>query len=139
MTCLPSLFCCACYSTLKSAESYRELRQSFVIFICTDDYYKRGLAVYRRRSVIEGAEDIAYDDGSHAYLFQAIAGPGLHLHVILGAALVLQAHVQTHAVKGRAVCQLFLLVYRRDAANLLKDLTDELWRVEPGDLEENAA
>lgn len=57
--------------TLKSAESYRELRQSFVIFICTDDYYKRGLAVYRRRSVIEGAEDIAYDDGSHAYILNA--------------------------------------------------------------------
>ena len=57
--------------TLKSAESYRELRQSFVIFICTDDYYKRGLAVYKRKSVIEGAEDIAYDDGSHAYILNA--------------------------------------------------------------------
>lgn len=57
--------------TLKSAESYRELRESFVIFICTDDYYRRGLAVYRRKSVIEGAEDIVYDDGSHAYILNA--------------------------------------------------------------------
>lgn len=57
--------------TLKSAESYRDLRQSYVIFICTDDYYKRGLAVYKRKSVIEGAEDVAYDDGSHAYILNA--------------------------------------------------------------------
>ena len=57
--------------TLKSAESYRDLRQSFVIFVCTDDYYRRGLAVYQRKSVIEGAEDIAYNDGSHAYILNA--------------------------------------------------------------------
>ncbi len=42
-----------------------------MIFICTDDYYKRGLALYKRKSVIEGAENIEYDDGSHAYILNA--------------------------------------------------------------------
>lgn len=39
--------------TLETSENYRDLRQSYVIFICTDDYYKRGLAVYKRKSVVE--------------------------------------------------------------------------------------
>ena len=57
--------------TLETSENYRDLRQSYVIFICTDDYYKRGLAVYKRKSVVEGAEDILYEDGSHAYILNA--------------------------------------------------------------------
>lgn len=57
--------------TLEAAQNYRDLRQSYVIFICTDDYYKRGLAVYQRKSVIKGAEDIIYEDGSHAYILNA--------------------------------------------------------------------
>lgn len=57
--------------TLEPAESYRQLRESYVIFVCTDDYYKRGLALYKRKSIIEGAEDIVYKDGSHAYILNA--------------------------------------------------------------------
>ena len=57
--------------TLEVSEHYRDLKPSYVIFVCTDDYYKRGLALYRRKSVIEGAEDIAYYDGSHAYILNA--------------------------------------------------------------------
>ncbi len=57
--------------TLEPAESYRQLRESYVIFICTDDYYGRGLALYKRKSVIEGAEDLTYKDGSHAYILNA--------------------------------------------------------------------
>ena len=57
--------------TLEPAESYRQLRESYVIFVCTDDYYKRGLALYKRKSIIEGAEDLAYEDGSHAYIMNA--------------------------------------------------------------------
>ena len=49
--------------TLEVSEHYRDLKSSYVIFICTEDYYKRGLALYKRKSVIEGAEDIVYDDG----------------------------------------------------------------------------
>ncbi len=57
--------------TLEVSEHYRDLKDSYVIFICTDDYYKRGLALYKRKSVIEGAEDIVYEDGSHAYILNA--------------------------------------------------------------------
>lgn len=57
--------------TLEPAESYRQLRESYVIFVCTDDYYKRGLALYKRKSIIEGAEDLPYVDGSHAYILNA--------------------------------------------------------------------
>lgn len=57
--------------TLETSENYRDLRQSYVIFICTDDYYKRGLAVYKRKSVVEDVEDIPYEDGSHAYILNA--------------------------------------------------------------------
>lgn len=57
--------------TLEVSEHYRDLKSSYVIFICTDDYYGRGLALYKRKSVIEGAEDIVYDDGSYAYILNA--------------------------------------------------------------------
>ena len=57
--------------TLEVSENYRDLRESYVIFVCTDDYFKRGLAIYKRKSVIEGAEDIVYDDRSHAYILNA--------------------------------------------------------------------
>lgn len=57
--------------TLEASDSYRNLKDSYVIFVCTDDYYKRGLALYKRQSVIEGAEDIIYEDGSHAYILNA--------------------------------------------------------------------
>ena len=57
--------------TLEVSERYRDLKSSYVIFVCTDDYYGRGLALYKRKSVIDGAEDIVYDDGSHAYILNA--------------------------------------------------------------------
>ena len=57
--------------TLEVSERYRDLKSSYVIFVCTDDYYGRGLALYKRKSVIDGAEDLAYKDGSHAYILNA--------------------------------------------------------------------
>lgn len=57
--------------TLEVSDSYRHLKDSYVIFVCTDDYYKQGLALYKRKSVIEGAEGIIYEDGSHAYILNA--------------------------------------------------------------------
>lgn len=57
--------------TLEASENYRDLRQSYVIFLCTDDYYKCGLALYKRKSIIEGTDGIVYEDGSHAYILNA--------------------------------------------------------------------
>lgn len=70
--------------TLKSSENYRDLRQSYIIFICTNDYYKRGLAVYRRKSVIKGASDILYEDGSNAYILNAAFTEGNASPDVLG-------------------------------------------------------
>ena len=44
--------------TLELAESYRGLRESYVIFICRNDYCRGVLALYKRKSVIEGARTL---------------------------------------------------------------------------------
>lgn len=56
---------------LESGKDYRELPDSFIIFVCTFDYFDGGLAVYRRKTVIEGREDISYEDGSHVYILNS--------------------------------------------------------------------
>ena len=128
--------------TLKSAESYRELRQSFVIFICTDDYYKRGLAVYRRRSVIEGAEDIAYDDGSHAYILNASFTEGNSSAEVLDFLRYIDAGYRGRPLDVRsgyvaqieqaveALGPIALLVNNAGIAqnDLFQDTPEELWR-----------
>ena len=48
-----------------------KMSDSFVIFICVEDYYGAGLAVYERESHIKGAPEIPYEDGSHAYILNA--------------------------------------------------------------------
>ena len=50
---------------------YEELSDCFVIFICVEDYFGAGLAVYERESHIKGAPEIPYEDGSHAYILNA--------------------------------------------------------------------
>ena len=52
---------------LQKGEHYSELPESFIIVICTMDLFGRGLALYKRKVVMEGCEDIGYDDGSHIY------------------------------------------------------------------------
>lgn len=54
--------------TLEAGEDYEELCDSYVIFICINDYYKAGLAVYERESRIKDAPEIAYEDGSHVFI-----------------------------------------------------------------------
>ena len=50
---------------------YTDLPESYVIFVCDFDYYHAGLARYERVSSINGREDIAYDDGSHAIILNS--------------------------------------------------------------------
>lgn len=57
--------------TLEAGGDYEELCDSYVIFICTDDYYKTGLAVYERESRIKDAPEISYRDGSHVFILNA--------------------------------------------------------------------
>ena len=57
--------------SLEMNEDYEKMSDSFVIFICVEDYYGAGLAVYERGSHIKGAPEIPYEDGSHAYILNA--------------------------------------------------------------------
>ena len=57
--------------SLEMNEDYEKMSDSFVIFICVEDYYCAGLAVYERESHIKGAPEIPYEDGSHAYILNA--------------------------------------------------------------------
>lgn len=56
---------------LESGKDYRELPDSFIIFVCSFDYFGGGLAMYRRKTVLEGREDIPYEDGSHVYVLNS--------------------------------------------------------------------
>ena len=40
-------------------------------FVCSFDYFGGGLAVYRRKTVLEGRKDIPYEDGSHVYVLNS--------------------------------------------------------------------
>ena len=57
--------------SLEMNTDYEELSDCFVIFICVEDYFGAGLAVYERESHIKGAPEIAYEDGSHAFILNA--------------------------------------------------------------------
>lgn len=66
---------------LLKGHPYRELSESFIIFICDFDYFGTGLAVNERVSYIKDT-DCAYEDGSHVILLnshytQANAGPAI--------------------------------------------------------------
>ena len=59
------------WHSLEMNTDYEELSDCFVIFICVEDYFGAGLAVYERESHIKGAPGIPYNDGSHAYILNA--------------------------------------------------------------------
>ena len=52
---------------LEKGRDYEELNDAYIIFICTFDYFKMGLAKYNIARYIEGT-DIPYDDGAHCII-----------------------------------------------------------------------
>lgn len=58
-------------NALEKGVHYSELVESYVIFICTFDYFKAGLAVYERESHIKGLPDISFNDGAHALILNS--------------------------------------------------------------------
>ena len=58
-------------TALEKGTYYSELAESYVIFVCSFDYYHKGLAVYERESHIKGLPDISFDDGSHALILNS--------------------------------------------------------------------
>ena len=57
--------------SLEISADYEDLSESYVIFICAQDYYKAGLAVYERESHMKGAPQVLYEDGSHVFILNA--------------------------------------------------------------------
>ena len=53
---------------LQKGEHYSKLPESFIIMVCTADLFGRGLALYRRKFMMEDCPDVEYDDGSHLYI-----------------------------------------------------------------------
>jgi predicted transposase/invertase (TIGR01784 family) len=56
---------------LAKGADYSELPESYVVFICDFDYYKKGLACYERIWKIKDAEDLTVNDGSHSILLNS--------------------------------------------------------------------
>ena len=52
---------------LEKGRDYDELNDAYIIFICTFDYFKMGLAKYNVARYIEGTE-MPYDDGAHCII-----------------------------------------------------------------------
>lgn len=50
---------------LERGADYDELPESYVIFLCNFDYFRKGLACYERVSVLRDCAGIPYEDGSH--------------------------------------------------------------------------
>lgn len=63
-------------NALEKGVHYSELVESYVIFICTFDYFKAGLAVYERESHIKGLPNISFDDGAHALILNSSYSTG---------------------------------------------------------------
>ncbi len=70
-------------TALEKGTYYSELAESYVIFVCSFDYYQKGLAVYERESHIKGLPDVPFDDGSHALILNSNYTEGNANHAIL--------------------------------------------------------
>jgi len=57
--------------TLWKCVDYEDLPNSYIVFVCSFDYFKRGLAVYERKFVIKDYEDVSYNDGSHVFILNS--------------------------------------------------------------------
>ena len=49
--------------TLRKGKDYKEIKNSYIIFICEFDPFKRGKHRYIAKTAIEGMHDICFDDG----------------------------------------------------------------------------
>jgi predicted transposase/invertase (TIGR01784 family) len=56
---------------LAKGEDYSNLPESYIIFVCDFDYYKKGLARYERVWKIKDAEDLTVNDGSHSIILNS--------------------------------------------------------------------
>lgn len=50
---------------------YTDLADSYVVFVCSFDYFGRGLAVYERESRLKGCPGLSFEDGSHVLVLNS--------------------------------------------------------------------
>ncbi|MBQ5998383.1 MAG: Rpn family recombination-promoting nuclease/putative transposase [Treponema sp.] len=55
--------------TLKSGEPYKDLKNSFIIFICFEDIFKSGYPVYIFENTCRQDREILLNDGTYKYFF----------------------------------------------------------------------
>ena len=67
-------------NNLEKGKDYTKLPRTFLIIISTEDFFRKGLAVYKRKMLMEGyqdpdgevrIEDFAYEDGTALYILNA--------------------------------------------------------------------
>lgn len=56
---------------LKIGQKYRELKDSYIIFICLDDVFNEGLPVYSFENICRENKEIVLDDKAYKYFFIA--------------------------------------------------------------------
>lgn len=56
---------------LEKAAYYSDLRESFIIFVCSYDPFRKGLAVYERVSVAKDDPGVCFDDGAHLFILNS--------------------------------------------------------------------
>jgi predicted transposase/invertase (TIGR01784 family) len=56
---------------LAKGADYSELPESYIIFVCDFDYYRKGLASYERIWKIKDADDLTVNDGSHSIILNS--------------------------------------------------------------------
>ncbi len=57
--------------SLESGKDYRELPDSYIIFVCDFDFFGIGDALYELITVVKGHEEITYTDGANVYLLNS--------------------------------------------------------------------
>ena len=60
-------------ATLPKGASYKALKETYIIFICTFDPFGLGLPIYNVKQVFEAAPEVQYNDGSHKIFYNAVA------------------------------------------------------------------
>ena len=56
---------------LKSGQQYKDLKDTYIIFICIEDIFGQGLAKYSFENICQEAKDLKLNDRSYKYFFIA--------------------------------------------------------------------
>jgi len=58
---------------IEKGSSYKDLREVYILFICTDDLFGKNLPVYTFPRICEEDKELLLDDGTHIMFFNAAA------------------------------------------------------------------